>query len=73
MHGVGLLKMHQRLYALFILYERQQLLHSCPSLLIREGQELAELGSTGPIRCSCPGAGRMSVVPPNSDVETDSK
>jgi hypothetical protein len=32
MHGVGLLKMHQRLYALFILYERQQLLHLRPSL-----------------------------------------
>jgi hypothetical protein len=36
------------------------------------GMTVSENGSTGPITCACPGAWRMSVVAPNSDVGTDS-
>ena len=52
--------------------ECPKLLHLRPSQKRRECRVLAELRSTRPITCSCPGAWRMSVVVPNSDVGTNS-
>ena len=49
-------------------YECPKLRHSCRSLVVRVGQELAVLRSTLTNHMSMPGVWRMSVVAPNSEV-----
>ena len=55
-----------------VIWEWPFMRHSYLSLIVREGQELAESVSTASIQKSQPAAWRTSVVAPNSDVGTDS-